>query len=513
MKMTDNILIKIIINYFFNNIIILIYMSCKTNEYVPINNIDGYKDCMKCTTINNKYLALNENNNIYSTKKDYYDISNPPSGQWKIISNPPKASWTTQGMLLYNKQIHLISIIYYDGYLYASPTNTKNFIYRRIADTENRDWEFIQISIDFISKFWLSMAGWKDSSNTAVHGYGSHWIFGVDIVNNAVYRKNIDTGNIQLWPAAYCCVNFIQIYKNIIYGLGGPNYNHIYTWSIYGGPPWKLISNYKPMKYFIIKNDYIYGISLDNSVWKRTLDGVWNQIIGPERGLISISEYKNYLYGLGTDNLLYNCSINGGSWKSINMLGGKITELVISDNGIFYGLGMDKKTLFYKEYIDNKEGCKNFIYGIENILTCDKKNPNINDECRNFFNTFTVSSDIDCQNLGFKDCNEKKEGECVQQGYKNCLDKEFESSCKNDGYSNCKEKEDEEECKKQGYKSCNEKDKLLNNDNIVSTKQKTQNNTIIYVVCSIICCICCIILIVIIFYFMRSSRRPIIRHY
>ena len=494
-------------------------MSCKTNEYIPINTKDGYKDCMKCTAINGKIIALNENNNIYTTKKDYTNISNPPSGQWKQIAPLPTGGKYIVEQLPIPSVI--LEIIYYDGYLYANASNTYG-IYRRIADTENRNWEWYSFS----GGWFPSMAGWKDSSNTVEHGYGAHWIYGLGS-NLAAYRIKIgDHG--QNERATDGTVFKIQIYKDIIYGLGDNAKNgNIYTWSIYDGSPWKLISNNKAMKYFIIKNDYIYGISANNSVWKRTLDGVWNQIIGPERGLITISEYKNYLYGLGTDNLLYNCSINGGSWKSINMLGGKITELVISDNGIFYGLGMDKKTLFYKEYIDNKEGCKNFIYGIENILTCDKKNPNINDECRNFFNTFTVSSDIDCQNLGFKDCNEKKEGECVQQGYKNCLDKEFESSCKNDGYSNCKEKEDEEECKKQGYKSCNEKDKLLNNDNsninekdkllnndnIVSTKQKTQNNTIIYVVCSIICCICCIILIVIIFYFMRSSRRPIIRHY
>ena len=37
-------------------------MSCKTNEYIPINNKDGYKDCMKCIAINGKIIALNENN-------------------------------------------------------------------------------------------------------------------------------------------------------------------------------------------------------------------------------------------------------------------------------------------------------------------------------------------------------------------------------------------------------------------------------------------------------------------
>ena len=61
-------------------------MSCKTNEYIPINNKDGYKDCMKCIAINGKIIALNENNNIYTTNKDYTNISNPPVGKWKITS-------------------------------------------------------------------------------------------------------------------------------------------------------------------------------------------------------------------------------------------------------------------------------------------------------------------------------------------------------------------------------------------------------------------------------------------
>ena len=49
--------------------------------------------------------------------------------------------------------------------------------------------------------------------------------------------------------------------------------------------------------------------------------------------------------------------------------------------------------------------------------------------------------------MGFKDCNEKKEGECVQEGYKNCQDKEFELLCKKDGYSSCNNKNEEEEYK------------------------------------------------------------------
>jgi hypothetical protein len=386
--------------------------NCNANEYVPINNTDNYKGCMKCTTINNKFLAINDDNNVYTTKKDYNNISNPPSGGWTKISEPIKGGkFMLFGMMELPSSV-ISHIICYDGYLYANSASYLSGFYRRIADTTNREWQWYPFSGQV-----TYLEGWKQNNNiNFMYGTGT---------DSQVYRIQIGTN--RGWElAAHCCVTQIKIYKDILYGLAGGS---IYTWKIYAGPPWALLPNNKSMKYFIIKNDYIYGIQGDNSVWKRTLTGTWYQIIGPEQPLLEITEYKNYLYGLGTDLQIYNCSINGGSWSLLPMLGARIVKLVISDNGIFYGIGTDNRTLYYKQYIDGIDSCKNFISGITNVLTCD--NNNINSQCQTFFNSigypnkfsdFGFKNDSNVNNKNYLSKNNSSEYTCASYDGKTCIE-------------------------------------------------------------------------------------------
>lgn len=132
-----------------------------------------------------------------------------------------------------------------------------------------------------------------------------------------------------------CCVYNIDVYNDYVYGIGMNN--NVYKKSLSGGR-WKRIT---PGSVKLIKcyKDTIYGKGTNSRIYTVPIEGGrWNELNISGWQLRDFDIYDDYLYGLGLNRAVYKRKLSGGSW--IRVAGGSVREIHIY-GGYVYGIGMN----------------------------------------------------------------------------------------------------------------------------------------------------------------------------
>ena len=206
---------------------------------------------------------------------------------------------------------------------------------------------------------------------------------------NKIYETSYDSNN-KTWKVINsCCVSQIQRYGRYIYGLGTNKKIYSckknYFSNSYG--PWRLVTPNGAVTQFIIYNSRIYGVGTNAYVYKHDIFG-GNWSLYAKGYVKSITIFSNIMYGIGTNNAVYKINmvhkrvrdnnyffpdnILNYNWEYLNSCCVKQIQVYSSNFDDIYIYGLGTNNLIYRFKIDSTYLQGNKLSEWE-IFTSDKQ--------------------------------------------------------------------------------------------------------------------------------------------